>query len=416
MSRMELAPRISGALEDRETEGRTKALRALLVQPVLRAQTEPELFRLARRHANALREWFERETGWRLVVESQTVRLLSTYVPHGPTAIAIAQRHPARARKGDPGFTRRRYVLLCLCLAVLDRSDPQVSLGRLADEIVLAARQPGLESVEFTLGNREERSDVVAAIRLLLGYGVLVRVAGDEDAYVSSGGDALYDVDRRVLATMLSTEHGPGLVETALGRGPTIEEIEAALHEPPPAYTEEEAHRRLRHAVTRRLLCDPVVYYDELPEAERDYLLSGQRVAVARRITEATGLVAEMRAEGIAMVDPEDQLTDVRMPEQGTDGHATLLLAEHLAVSGATEVTALRRRVKALAKENASYWRKTTREPGAENAIVAEALDRLVGLGLVRVEGIGPEAVVRPLPALRRFALAAPTIAERTAR
>jgi uncharacterized protein (TIGR02678 family) len=299
---------------------------------------------------------------------------------------------------------------------VLDRSDPQVSLGRLADEIVLAARQPGLESVEFTLGNREERSDLVAAIRLLLGYGVLVRVAGDEDAYVSSGGDALYDVDRRVLATMLSTEHGPGLVETALGRGPTIEEIEAALHEPPPAYTEEEAHRRLRHAVTRRLLCDPVVYYDELPEAERDYLLSGQRVAVTRRIAEATGLVPEMRAEGIAMVDPEDQLTDVRMPEQGTDGHATLLLAEHLAVSGATEVTALRRRVKALAKENASYWRKTTREPGAENAIVAEALDRLVGLGLVRVEGIGPEAVVRPLPALRRFALAAPTIAERNAR
>lgn len=416
MSRIELAPRISGALEDREAEGLTKALRALLVQPVLRAQTEPELFRLARRHADALREWFERETGWRLVVESQTVRLLSAYVPHGPTAIAIAQRHPARARKGDPGFTRRRYVLLCLCLAVLDRSDPQVSLGRLADEIVLAARQPGLESVEFTLGNREERSDLVAAIRLLLGYGVLVRVAGDEDAYVSSGGDALYDVDRRVLATMLSTEHGPGLVGTALGPGPTIEDVEAALHEPPPAYTEEEAHRRLRHAVTRRLLCDPVVYYDELPEAERDYLLSGQRVAVTRRIAEATGLVAEMRAEGIAMVDPEDQLTDVRMPEQGTDGHATLLLAEHLAVSGATEVTALRRRVKALAKENASYWRKTTREPGAENAIVAEALDRLAGLGLVRVEGIGPEAVVRPLAALRRFALAAPTIAERNAR
>ncbi|GAB3857592.1 hypothetical protein GCM10028801_16260 [Nocardioides maradonensis] len=416
MSRIELAPRISGALEDRDAEGRTKALRALLVQPVLRAQTEPELFRLARRHADVLREWFERETGWRLVVESQTVRLLGTYVPHGPTAIAIARRHPARARKGDPGFTRRRYVLLCLCLAVLERSDPQVSLGRLADEIVLAARQPGLESVEFTLGNREERSDLVAAIRLLLGYGVLVRVAGDEDSYVSSGGDALYDVDRRVLATMLSTELGPGLAAAALGPAPAIQDIEAALHEPPPAYTEDEAHRRMRHSVTRRLLCDPVVYYDELPETERSYLLSGQRVGVTRRIAEATGLVPELRAEGIAMVDPDDQLTDVRMPEQGTDGHATLLLAEHLAATGATEVSTLRRKVRALAKENASYWRKTTREPGAENAIVAEALDRLAGLGLVRVEGIGPEAVVRPLPALRRFALAAPTIAERNAR
>lgn len=412
MSRIELAPRIADALEDREAEGRARALRALLVRPVLRAQTEPDLFRLARRHADALREWFESETGWRLVVESQTVRLLTTYAPHGPTAVAIAQRHPARARKGDPGFTRRRYVLLCLCLAVLERSDPQVSLGRLAEEIVLAARQPGLESVEFTLGSREERSDLVAAIRLLLGYGVLVRVAGDEESYVASGGDALYDVDRRVLATMLSTEHGPGLVATTLGAGADIEDIETALHEPPPAYTEDEANRRLRHSVTRRLLCDPVVYYDELPEAERGYLLSGQRVLVTRRIAEATGLLPELRAEGIAMVDPDDQLTDVRMPEQGTDGHATLLLAEHLAVAGATEVRALRRKVRALAKEHASYWRKTAREPGAENAIVADALDRLAGLGLVRLEGAGPEGVVRPLAALRRFVVSAPAITE----
>lgn len=416
MSRIDLAPRISGALEDRDAEGRARALRALLVRPVLRAQAEPDLFRLARRHADALREWFDRETGWRLVVESQTVRLLTAYVPHGPTAITIARRHPARARKGDPGFTRRRYVLLCLCLAVLERSDPQISLGRLAEEIVLAARQPGLESVEFTLGSRDERSDLVAAIRLLLGYGVLVRVAGDEDSYVSSAGDALYDVDRRVLATMLSTEHGPGLVGAQLGPGPAIEDIEATLHAPPPAYTEDEVNRRLRHAVTRRLLCDPVVYYDELPEDERNYLLSGQRVAVARRIAEATGLVPELRAEGIAMVDPDDQLTDLRMPEQGTDGHATLLLAEHLAIAGAAEVTVLRRKVKTMAKDNAAFWRKTTREPGAENAIVAEALDRLAGLGLVRVEGAGAEAVVRPLPALRRFAVAAPTITERNRR
>lgn len=416
MSRIELAPRISGALEDRESEGRARALRALLMQSVLRVDSDPDLFRLARRHADTLREWFERETGWRLVVESQTVRLLTAYVPQGPTAIAIAQRHPARARKGDPAFTRRRYVLLCLALAVLERSDPQVSLGRLAEAIVLAARQPGLQSVEFTLSNRGERSDLVAAIRLLLGYGVLARVAGDEDAYVSSGGDALYDVDRRVLATMLSTAHGPGLVGASLGPAPAIEHIEAALHEAPPTYTEEEANRRLRHAVTRRLLCDPVVYYDELPEAERSYLLSGQRVLVTRRIAEATGLVPELRAEGIAMVDPDDQLTDVRMPEQGTDGHATLLLAEHLAGAGVTEIATLARLVKVLAKKHASYWRKTTREPGAENVIVAEAIDRLAGLGLVRVDRTGTEAVVRPLPALRRFVVTAPRISERSIR
>lgn len=415
MSQVDLAPGISGALEVREVEGRTRALRALLVHPVLRAQSDGELFRLARRHADALREWFDRETGWRLVVESQTVRLLTSYLPHGATAIAVAERHPARGRKGDPPFTRRRYVLLCLALAVLERSDPQISLGRLADDVVLVARQPGLEDVAFTLSGREERSDLVAAIRLLLGQGVLVRVAGDEESYVSADGDALYDIDRRVLATMLSTGHGPGLVAARLGAAPAIDRIEAALHEPPPSYTDEESTRRVRHAVSRRLLCDPVVYYDELPDDERSYLV-GQRVQLTRRLAEATGLVAELRAEGVALVDPDDQLTDVRMPEQGTDGHATLLLAEQLATAGPADVATLRRRVRQLAKDHAAYWRKTAQEPGAENAIVAETLDRLVGLGLVRITGDGSDAQVHPLPALRRFAVTAPTISNRRAR
>lgn len=410
-SRFELAPGISGALEERDAEGRRRAVRALLLRPVLRAQADGELFRQARRHADAIREFFEKETGWKLVVESQTVRLLTSYVPQGPTAVAVAERQPARARRGDPGFTRRRYVLLCLTLAVLERSDPQIALGRLADEIVLAAA--GVDGIEFTLGNREERGDLVAVIRLL-GLGVLGRVAGDEESYAAGAGDALYDVDRRVLSTMLSTEHGPALVGASLGEGAAIEAIEAALHEPPPAYTLEEGNRRLRRALSRRLLVDPVVYYDELSETERDYLIR-QRVGITQRLCEATGLVAEMRAEGIALVDPDDQLTDVRMPEQGTDGHATLLLAERLAASGATDVAALRRRTKKLAVEFGSYWRKTTREPGAENGVVAEALDRLAGLGLVRLNGPvdAPDTIVEPLPALRRFAVAEPTFTER---
>src|SRR5699024_7964634 len=85
---------------------------------------------LDERDAEALTSWFDRETGWRLVTEAQTVRLIPSYVPSGPTAVAIGERHPARSRRGDPAFTRRRYVLLCLALAALERSDLQVSLGR----------------------------------------------------------------------------------------------------------------------------------------------------------------------------------------------------------------------------------------------------------------------------------------------
>ncbi|MCF8571237.1 TIGR02678 family protein [Gordonia sp. HY002] len=415
MTRFATGAAITDALAARDAHDRVRVVRALLMRPVLSVDGDTDLFRAARRHSDELRAWFDRETGWRLVVGSQTVRLMTSYVPSGPTAETVAARHAARGRRSDPPFTRRRYVLLCLLLAVLERADPQVALGQLADEVVLAARQPGLEAVEFTLGRRDERSDMVAAIRLLLGYGVLMRVAGDEDSYVSADGDALYDIDRRVLSTILSTVHAPGIVAGSLGDTPEIGDIEEALHRPPPIYTDGETNRQLRHRVSRRLLCDPVVYYDELPEAERNYLVS-QRVPLTRRLAEGAGLVPELRAEGIALADPDDALTDVRMPDQGTDGHATLLLAEYLTATGRATVGDLRGQVRALAATYHAYWRKTVREVGAENPLVDEALNRLVGLGLVRCVGTGTDAVVTPLPALHRFAVASPVIRGREAR
>lgn len=408
-----LAPRIATVLEDRDREDRVRAARALLTSPLLHAETDPEPFRLVRAHSDHLRRWFEQNTGWRLVVDSQVVRLLKAPIPQGATSRSIAGSHPARARRGDPPFTRRRYVLLCLALAALERSDPQVSLGRLAENVVLLARQTPLEGVEFSLSSRPERSDLAAAIRLLLGLGVLARVAGDEESYVQSGGDALYDVDRRVLSQLLVVRHGPSVIVHAPGFAAdvAIDSLERALHAEPPAFTEDEANRRLRHALTRRLLEDPVVYYDELDDAERAYLTS-QRSAITRRITEFVGLSAELRAEGLAMVDPLDQLTDVRMPESGTDGHATLLVAEHLADSGPTEIDELRRLVRKLAGQFAPYWRRTAQQPGAENPIVDDAVARLEGLGLVSLVG----TTVTPRPALHRFAIGHATIhTDRTA-
>src|SRR5258705_3844289 len=42
-------------------------------------------------------------------------------------------------------------------------------------------------------------------------------------------------------------------------------------------------------------------------------------------------LVAEQRAEGLALVDEGGLLTDLAMPSEGTDAHVTLLAAEYLA-------------------------------------------------------------------------------------
>jgi len=380
-----------------EQAQRSSALRSLLAKPLLVADTDSETLVLVRRHLTELREWLSRETGWRLAADSETARLFKT-VP-----VLSDASHPARGYNKEP-FGRRRYITLCLALSALTRADAQTTLGSLADDVLTAAAEPELAVAGFTLtlDSRADRSDLVAVVRLLLGWGVLSRVAGDEEAYLSAGADVLYDVRRPVLSVLLSGTRGPSTV-TAV----PFEDRLAGLTAESVAETDELRNQALRRRLTRRLLEDPVVYYDELDEDERAYLLS-QRHAITRRIEDATGLVPEMRAEGIAMVDPEDELTDVRMPEQRTDGHVTLLVAEHLARREQATLDELHAFVRRAAAEHAAYWRKGVTEPGAETELLATALEKLSALRLVQVDG----SVVRRRPAIARFALAEPTIRE----
>jgi uncharacterized protein (TIGR02678 family) len=311
--------------------------------------------------------------------------------------------HPARGHNREP-FGRRRYVTLCLALSALTRADAQTTLGSLADDVLTAAAEPELAAAGFTLtmDSRADRSDLVAVVRLLLGWGALTRVAGDEDAYLSAGTDVLYDVRRSVLAVVLTGARGPSTVTAA-----TFDGRLAELTAEPVAESDDLRNASLRRRLTRRLLEDPVVYYAELDEGERSYLLS-QRNAITRRIGEATGLIAEMRDEGIAMVDPDDELTDVRMPEQRTDGHLTLLVAEYLSGRDLATIEELRGFVRHVAAEHAGYWRKGVTEPGAEVELLATALEKLTALRLVAVD----EAEVRSRPAIARFALDEPVIRE----
>jgi len=379
-----------------EQAQRRAALRALLARPLLVADTDGETLVLVRRHLPELREWLNRETGWRLVADSETARLFKT-APELSDA-----SHPARGHNKEP-FGRRRYVTLCLALSALARADAQTTLGSLADDVLTAAAEPELAVTGFTLtlDNRSDRSDLVAVVRMLLGWGVLSRVAGDEDAYLSAGTDVLYDVRRPVLGVLLPGTRGPSVVTAA----PAFEERLAELTTEPVAESDELRNQALRRRLTRRLLENPVVYYDELDEDERAYLLS-QRHAITRRIEEATGLVSELRAEGIAMVDPEDQLTDVRMPEQRTDGHVTLLVAEYLARRDQATLDELHAFVRQAAAEHRAFWRKGVTEPGAETELLAVALEKLTALRLVTVD----RPYIRSRPAIARFALDEPTI------
>ena len=240
--------------------------------------------------------------------------------------------------------------------------------------------------------------------RLLLATQALARVAGDEQSFVNASGDALYDVNRRVLATLLVTQRGPSTV-TATDPGARLRTITEELVPD----SEDGRNRAIRHRLVRRLLDDPVLYYEELSDAERAYL-SSQRGFLVRRLADATGMVAEVRAEGLALLDPTGEATDLTMPEEGTDGHATLLLAKHLAGRALARpgepvpLVELQAYLGELAREHRAHWRKGAAEPGAVAALCRLAVDRLEALGLARCNGGG----VTPLPGLARFGYAEP--------
>jgi uncharacterized protein (TIGR02678 family) len=389
------------ALQETRERDLRQATRALLRRPLLRNTAQPEAHRLARRHASDLRTWFDQNTGWRLHIDTEVARLFKRSEPDP------AGTHPARDPRSHVAFGRRRYVLLCLALSVLERAEAQITLGRLAEGTIVAAGDSRLAAagITFELNGREERADLVAVVRLLLDLGALARVAGDEDAFLREAGDVLYDVDRRVLAVLISAPRGPSTIAAT-----RFEDRLRELTGEDEPLSDELRTRAIRHRLTRRLLDDPVLYHGDLDESELAYLTS-QRPALTRRVSERAGLLPEVRAEGVAMVDERDELTDVRMPEVGTDGHVALLVSEHLvhrlaAGEGPCPESELHALVRRLAHEHQAYWRRNTRDPGAEIALVEHALERLVALRLVcRVGG-----AVHPLPALARFGVAPPTL------
>jgi uncharacterized protein (TIGR02678 family) len=377
----------------------TTAVRALLMTPLMSPAHED--FPAIRRHADALRDWFLRETGWALHIEREGARLYKR-----PAELIDASR-------GLPGYDRRRYVLLCLACAVLERAEPQITLHVLGDRLLVFAAEPALvaSGFTFTLSAQHERRELVAVCRTLLELGVLLRVAGDEEGFVRAGGesaDALYDVHRRTLSGMLVAVRGPSTWPA--GEAPAT--LDARLHalvDEHVADSDEGRRTALRHGLSRRLLDDPVIYTEQLDPDARAYFVN-QRGAMAARLSEAAGLTAEQRAEGLALVDETGDLTDVAMPAEGTDAHATLLVADYLATSVARDAALPIRDddVIAFLSEAKSrfgrYWRKSAREPGAERELASIALDRLDKLRLIARDG----GTVRPLPALARFALGQP--------
>lgn len=392
-------------VDDALQHERRRAIRGLLLTPLVTPEGRAAaLFALVRRHATFLEEWFAHHAGWSLTIRPDLVRLHKT-----PADLTDGTR-PARDPLSEQPFDRRRYVLLCLALAALERSERQTTLGRLAEQIAsLAAGDPVLvaEDVTFTLEAADDRRALVHVLRWLLNLGALRRVHGDEENFLRDRSDVLYSIGRPVLAHILAARRSPSQISAA-----DFPSRLAALGTEPHAATPDARNRQIKVALGRRLLDDPVVYLAQLSEDERAYL-DRQRGHLLPELQRATGLEPEVRAEGLLLADPDGDATDVGLPEEGTEGHLTLLLATHLAerlradAAFITTAAELASRTRSLIREHQTHWKKEISQPGADRVFTTRVLERLAGLSLVRLTA---EGLVQPLPALGRYAMSAPVI------
>ncbi len=352
-----------------------------------------EQFKLIRRHAAWLSEFFGDQLGYRLVVERTFARLHKRVVSGGSPRPVLT--------RGNSHFDRRRYALVCLILAGLEDIEAQTTLADLAERVKLYTTEiPECDALD--LDRYGERQAFVDAVRVLVDWGVLRLADGDDSAFVGGDGDALYDIDGRVKSQMLSCSIPPSIAS-----GPN--DIDDDHY----ADTDAGVNRRMRHRLMRHLLEEPVLYFEELDEREAAYLTRTLH-SLLSSVVGATGVEVEVRKEGIAVVDTSGQMTDITFPTAGTQSHAALVLGEKIArwsqewrrdetasETVAISVGDLRSEFDLIAHENKRYWSKTANKDNASRDKLFEgALSLLEALKLISVNSEG----VVGLPALARFA------------
>ncbi len=349
---------VAGVVTDDSRPVRARAVRLLLRHPMLTAERAaasslpfPDLVA----NAASLIQWFDEVTGWKLFIDDRRgfARLVKT------GAFGDRSRPATSARSSRRPFTRRRYTLLCLLMALLEAAERQVTLRDITDAV--SAATTALDDVgTFDPTQRDERAALIDAVLALAEVGVLTEKDARDD-YIDQPGtaNALYHVDSRRLSALLITPRAIAAASCvaevfhedryAPWDSVIAEDATAALPvwlrqssvlPPAPASDEEDVGRpatetqrrlRVRHRLMRRLLDDPVLYYDQLTAAEREFLTS--IIGWAVRHLSDVGFEIERRAEGWLLVDPDCIATDVTFPAGEIGGNikqAALLLLDAL--------------------------------------------------------------------------------------
>lgn len=397
------------ALEEHLAYERSVAARSLLADPIIDSQDEPDTFRLVARHAEWLAEYFEAACGWALTVDTASGHARLAKRAAGPPDVT----RPLRRTRGQSApCDRRRYQLLCLTCAELVRH-PVTTVGLLASAI---AGEAGLET-----GRYGERSAFVDALLVLRSWGALQASGGEVEAFLDNEkANAILTADTARLHRLIVSSSAPSALPTLTDCSDAVQRL---LSEPrygsagasPEAVSEEVRHRWARHQLARRLLDDPVVYFEDISGAEVDYASSPSgRRWLRQRISEA-GLELEERAEGLLAVDPDGIATDRRFPAPLGNAHQlALLLADRLIETtssgqrrlGRLDADQMRAEV-ARIFDRFPGWARGQRDEGGPERLARDAVDLLASFGLVRRE---PDGAVVARPALARYRTGEPVV------
>jgi uncharacterized protein (TIGR02678 family) len=445
-----------GSTQDRESaEDVARAVRMVLAEPLITAGADPDGYELVRKRRERLVQYFDNACGWQLIVDTHARYARLVKVIDRPDGSRPARRR----RSGKAPFDRRRYTLLCvICAELLTAS--ATTIGLLAGRTVEATTaDPELDAFDPTL--RLERAAFVDALQFLESAGAVAAVDGLTDSYLD-GADVkvLYRVDASRLMTLLSAPVPPSRIAAAARTGPldaaadretmaesratetpatetpatetpaieipagavtaatgtpsgfdldgllgllTYEQRYGEAADPAAIVPDTQRNMWLRHSIVRRLLDDPVLYLEDLTEAQRDYLgsLSGRRFI--RQAASDAGFDLEERAEGLLLVDPEGIATRDRFPDDRSNAKQTALLILDLLVAADAPLpnADLVGWTRGRLTQQPGWARSYQSEDGAPR-LTREAVDVLIDFGLARRDG----GLVRALPAAARYTLA----------
>lgn len=395
------------AIAERDEVGR--GIRYLLAQPMLTEAAAPDRFDVVRRRRDPITKWFDYYCGWSVVIEPRLGYARLTKV----RAASDGTRPAKQLRSERRAFDRRRYMLLCVTAAELCTTQV-TTIGLLAGRVQAATvSDPVL--IGFDTANRTERRAFVDALQLLESYGVLDSVDGTADAFVDSEqAKVLFRVDVTRLLRMFAITVGPSqlnipVTEVALRLPAVLSELtqeprygDAARsfgrHADRAAVSNTQRNLWLRHSVFRRVVDDPVVYFDDLEADELGYLTSLTGRRFLRDAAELGGFVLEEREEGVLFVDPDAIATDTKFPDDANTAKlAGLLLLDEMV--GPTTVEQLHHHAASLLKRF-PRWAKTYQSDDGPVRLVAAALAALTEFQLIRTT---TAELIIPLPAAKRY-------------